>query len=63
MIYTFSDFYLRICGSDFSLNDIGDAFKHLSNYTIQKANSKLSEELQMSQAQFADYLKSHEDPK
>ncbi len=54
VVYSFSDFYLRICGSDFNLHDIGDSYKHLSNYTIQKTNQKLSkdgrdEELTMSQ--------------
>ena len=38
VIYSFSDFYLRICGSDFNLDDISDSYKHLSNYTIQKTN-------------------------
>lgn len=33
-IYVFSDFYLRICGSEFSLEDISDKFKHLSNYSV-----------------------------
>jgi tubulin monoglycylase TTLL3/8 len=51
VIYSFSDFYLRICGSDFNLHDIGDSYKHLSNYTIQKTNQKIakdSDELTMS---------------
>jgi hypothetical protein len=33
-IYVFSDFYLRLCGSEFSLDDISDSFKHLSNFSI-----------------------------
>ena len=53
VVHSFSDFYLRICGSEFNLNDIGDSFKHLSNYSIQKTNIKLQagvrdEELTMS---------------
>ena len=53
VIYTFSDFYLRICGSEYNLNDINDAYKHLSNYTIQKTNkgvTDVTQELVMSQA-------------
>lgn len=67
IIYTFSDFYLRICSSEFNLHDIGDAFKHLSNYTINKTNQKggmnRDEELAMSQDQFIEYLKTHCDPR
>jgi hypothetical protein len=70
VIYTFSDFYLRVCGSDFTLEDISDPYKHLSNYSIQKTNKNgqaagnRDEELTMSQAQFVQYLKENgNDPK
>ncbi|CDW71356.1 tubulin-tyrosine ligase family protein [Stylonychia lemnae] len=59
-IHVFSDYYLRICGSEFSLNDIQDNFKHLSNFTIQKNNQRVEnkdEELAMSQKQFIEYLR------
>eukprot|EP00347_Sterkiella_histriomuscorum_P023613 403333992 len=53
-IYVFSDYYLRICGSEFSLDDIQDNYKHLSNYTIQKNNQRVEnkdEDLTMSMGQ------------
>ena len=40
-IYQFSSAYLRICGSEFSLQDIEDKFRHISNYTIQKKNKRV----------------------
>ena len=54
-IYVFSEFYLRICGSKYDLNDIQDAYKHLTNFSIQKHNAKVDnkkEDLVMSQAEF-----------
>ena len=54
-IYVFSEFYLRICGSKYDLNDIEDAYKHLTNFSIQKHNAKVDnkkEDLVMSQAEF-----------
>ena len=41
-IYMFEDFYLRICGSKYELNDIQDSYKHLTNFSIQKHNSNVS---------------------
>lgn len=41
IVYSFSDYYLRICGSEYSLDDIDDKFRHLSNYTIQKNNQRI----------------------
>ena len=35
-VCVFSDAYLRLCRSDFDLNDIKDSLKHLSNYSLQK---------------------------
>ena len=40
-IYMFSEFYLRICGSKYDLGDISDAYKHLTNFSIQKHNNKV----------------------
>ena len=54
-IYVFSEFYLRICGSKYELSDIQDSYKHLTNFTIQKHNSKVTnkaEDLVMSQKEF-----------
>lgn len=61
IIFTFSDFYLRICGSEFNLDDINDSYKHLSNYTIQKKAASSQDDLAMSQAQFKEYLKQNFD--
>jgi len=33
-IYIFKEFYLRICGSKYDLNDIQDSYKHLTNFSI-----------------------------
>jgi len=59
VVYCFSTYYLRLCGSEFSLSDIEDSFKHLSNFSIQKNNQRVEnkeEELVMSEAAFLDYL-------
>lgn len=37
-VFVFDTAYLKLCSSDFSLSDLDDVFKHLSNYSIQKAN-------------------------
>lgn len=46
--------YLKICGSDFDLIEYQDILRHLSNYSLQKSDSK--KELVMSSDEFADYL-------
>jgi hypothetical protein len=54
-IYTFSDFYLRICGSKYELNDISDSYKHLTNFSIQKHNTNVTnkkDDLVMSKDEF-----------
>jgi tubulin monoglycylase TTLL3/8 len=54
-IYIFDEFYLRICGSKYDLSDIQDSYKHLTNFSIQKNNSKVTnkaEDLVMSQKEF-----------
>jgi hypothetical protein len=54
-IYIFSEFYVRICGSKYDLSDIQDSYKHLTNFSIQKHNSKVvnkAEDLVMSQQEF-----------
>ena len=54
-IYMFEDFYLTICGSKYELNDIQDSYKHLTNFSIQKHNSNVSNkeaDLVLSQQQF-----------
>ena len=54
-IYIFDEFYIRICGSKYELSDIQDSYKHLTNFTIQKHNSKVTnkaEDLVMSQKEF-----------
>ena len=46
---------MRICGSKYDLTDIKDNYKHLTNFSIQKHNTKVDnkkEDLAMSQAEF-----------
>ena len=35
-VYYFSSCYLRICGLDFDLNDMNSAFRHFTNYSLNK---------------------------
>jgi hypothetical protein len=54
-IYVFSDFYLRICGTKYDINDIKDPYKHITNFSIQKNNQKVNNtnyDLVMSQKNF-----------
>jgi hypothetical protein len=37
-VFVFDAAYLRLCSRDFSLNDLHDVYKHLSNYSIQRTN-------------------------
>jgi len=58
--YMFDTCYLRICGSEFSLEDTKDNYKHLSNYSLQKNNNRIqdtSQSLIMNLQQFTDHLK------
>ena len=41
-IYIFPEFYLRICGSEYEINNIQDKNKHLTNFSIQKYNANVS---------------------
>mmetsp|Transcript_37132 Transcript_37132/g.56984 ORF Transcript_37132/g.56984 Transcript_37132/m.56984 type:complete len:116 (+) Transcript_37132:702-1049(+) len=34
--YVFDSAYLRLCSSEFSLDEISNVYRHLSNYSIQK---------------------------
>ena len=36
--YIFDSSYLRLCSSKFSLTDISDIYRHLSNYAVQKTS-------------------------
>ena len=42
-VFVFDTCYLRLCSADYSLNDLQDSYKHLSNFTIQKAASDSSD--------------------
>lgn len=62
VVYMFNSCYLKICGSQFSLEDIKDKYKHLSNYSVQKNNSKVNnvkQNLIMNLDQFIKHLKEH----
>ena len=60
IIYVFSGSYLKICGSEFNLNDLEDNFRHVSNYTVQKKNGKVEDkknELTISNEDFIQKMK------
>jgi hypothetical protein len=64
-VYVFSSAYLRICGSEFSLYDISDNFRHISNYTVQKKNKRVENrktDLSLSSSQFEEYVKKYSNP-
>ena len=42
VIYMFNSCYLKICGSEFSLIDFKDKYRHLANYSIQKSNTRVN---------------------
>ena len=61
-IYMFNTCYIKICGSEWSLKDLKDKFKHLSNYSVQKKNARVENvksDLIMSQSEFIQHLKQH----
>ena len=37
-VYVFDSAYIRLCSNDYTLSDLSDVYKHLSNYSIQKHN-------------------------
>ena len=39
-VYVFDNAYIRLCTSDYTLKDLSDVYKHLSNYSIQKHNDQ-----------------------
>lgn len=60
-IYIFNSCYAKICGSEFSLEDIKDKYKHISNFSIQKNNrnvNDVNQELVMNIPQLLANLKS-----
>lgn len=60
IIYIFNSCYLKICGSEYNLDNIKDKYRHISNFSIQKRNSRVSDfknELIMSVPQFVEHLK------
>ena len=60
VIYMFNSCYFKICGSEFVLDDIKDKYRHISNFSIQKNNERVSRsELIMSVTQFVDHLREH----
>jgi len=62
IVYMFNSCYLKICGSEFTLDDFKDKYKHISNYTIQKKNEKVNNiksDLIMSVPQFVEHIRRH----
>lgn len=54
-VYFFNSCYLRICQSEFDLNDITNPYKHLANYSIQKNSAKTPEDTVWSLSHFLTY--------
>ncbi len=64
-IYYFDTCYLKICGSEFKLDDIKDRYRHLSNYSLQKTNTKVAnvyEDLIMGIEEFENHIRKWQDP-
>jgi len=61
IVYMFNSCYLKICGSEFSLRDFKDKYKHISNFSIQKNNQRITKinDLIMNVEQFIAHLKEH----
>eukprot|EP00826_Nyctotherus_ovalis_P038044 TRINITY_DN3530_c0_g1_i1.p1 TRINITY_DN3530_c0_g1~~TRINITY_DN3530_c0_g1_i1.p1 ORF type:complete len:285 (+),score=72.26 TRINITY_DN3530_c0_g1_i1:73-927(+) len=62
VIYMFNSCYFKICGSEFTLEDVKDRYRHISNFSIQKNNERVGNtrnELVMSVPQFTAHLKEH----
>ena len=59
-IYMFNSCYLKICGSEYKLSDIKDKYRHVSNYSVQKGNTRVNDvrnDLVMSQSQLVAHVK------
>eukprot|EP00826_Nyctotherus_ovalis_P013056 TRINITY_DN13495_c0_g1_i16.p1 TRINITY_DN13495_c0_g1~~TRINITY_DN13495_c0_g1_i16.p1 ORF type:complete len:358 (-),score=65.68 TRINITY_DN13495_c0_g1_i16:17-1090(-) len=64
VVYMFNSCYLKICGSEFSLENFKDKYRHISNFSIQKNNNRINDinnDLIMSVPQFIEHLKAHFD--
>jgi hypothetical protein len=55
-LYVFDACYLRVCQEEFSLEDIANLYRHLTNYSIQKSVAKSQEATVWSSLQFSTYL-------
>jgi tubulin monoglycylase TTLL3/8 len=64
VIYMFNSCYLKICGSEFSLENFKDKYRHISNFSIQKNNNRINDinnDLIMSVPQFVEHLRTQFD--
>lgn len=60
VVYMFSSCYLKICGSEFSLGEFKDKYRHIANFSIQKTNQRVNNintDLTMSVPQFIEHLR------
>ena len=55
-VYVFSTAYLRLCTEEYSIHDLSDALKHLSNFSVQKKSEDDVESFVMSIPEFEVYL-------
>jgi len=59
IIYMFNSCYLKICGSEFVLDEFKDKYRHISNFSVQKGNARIGDinnDLIMSVPQFVQHL-------
>jgi len=55
----FNSCYLKICGSEFVLDEFKDKYRHISNFSVQKGNARIGDinnDLIMSVPQFVQHL-------
>ncbi len=60
VVYMFTGCYMKICGSEYSLADLKDKYRHVSNYSVQKGNQRVNDvnsDLIMSSSHFSSYLR------
>lgn len=52
----FKEIYLRFGSADYNLNDIDNAFSHLTNNSINKKNKQCTSDTMWTLTQFKAYL-------
>ena len=55
-VYMFKEIYLRFGSADYNLNDIDNAFSHLTNNSINKKNKQCTSDTMWTLTQFKAHL-------